>query len=169
MKLRVLFVAILFFISESIFVEVFSAQLYASKYIIVPRFTLIFLVFLVVYGKKNTAFWYAVGLGAFYDVVYTEVLGIYLFMLPIVVYLASQLMKVLQVNLAIVSFVSLLAISVLEVIVFEINTLIGFSSLTFMDFARLRLLPSLVLNLLFLILFAYFLAKWIRKWTVEED
>ena len=169
MKIRVFLLAVLVFISEGIFVEVFSGPLYKTDYILVPRFIMIFLVFLTVYGKKEMAIWYGFGLGIFYDVVYTEILGIYTFTLPLMVYLSSQLMKVLQVNLGIVSTVSLLAISVLEIIVFELNSLIGFASLSFIDFAKMRLLPSLILNSVFLILFGYLFAKWIKKWTVEED
>ena len=84
-------------------------------------------------------------------------------------FVSLKLMKVLQINLGIVSSVCLLAISVLEIIVYEVNTLIGFTSLTFIEFAQMRLLPTLILNLIFLILFAYVFAKWIKKWTVEED
>ena len=72
MKIRVFLLAVLVFISEGIFVEVFSGPLYKTDYILVPRFIMIFLVFLTVYGKKEMAIWYGFGLGIFYDVVYTE-------------------------------------------------------------------------------------------------
>lgn len=169
MKIKVFLLAVLVFISEGIFVEVFSGPLYRTDYILVPRFIMIFLVFLTVYGKKEMALWYGFGLGIFYDVVYTEILGIYTFTMPLMVYLSSQLMKVLQTNLGIVSGVSLVVISVLEIIVYELNSLIGFASLSFIDFAKMRLLPSLLLNLVFLLLFAYLFAKWMRKWTIDED
>ena len=168
-RFKIFLLAVLVFISEGIFVEIFSEKLYTTPYILVPRFIVIFLVFLGVYGKRNLAIIYAFGMGIFYDVVYTEVLGVYLFALPLMAYFSTKLMKVLQINLGIVSSVCLLAISVLEIIVYEVNLLIGFTSLTFIEFAQMRLLPTLILNLIFLILFGYVFAKWMKKWTVEED
>ncbi|MDQ7863256.1 rod shape-determining protein MreD [Peribacillus frigoritolerans] len=51
---------------------------------------------------------YGAILGLTYDVVYTEILGIYMFLLPFLAYLISKSMKILQNNILIACLTALL-------------------------------------------------------------
>lgn len=158
-KLLLPIIAILIFISESLFVNLFSGELFNSERIFVPRFLIIFLVFLAVYGTYKLAILYALMIGLVFDVVYTEILGIYLFVFPVLIYLIAKLAKILQNHLFIVSILSLLAISLLEVAVYQINLIIGFADMTYKEFVLIRLLPTLVLNAAAVIILSYPLKK----------
>jgi rod shape-determining protein MreD len=74
-------------------------------------------------------------------------------------------MKVLQVNLLITSIVSLIGVALLEIAVFEMNTLIGITAIDFTSFLKMRLIPTLLLNAIFLIIAAYPLKRHFEKFA----
>jgi rod shape-determining protein MreD len=155
------------FISESLFVNIFLGDQLKSEKIFVPHFIMIFLMFLAVYGTRRTALIYAFILGIMFDVVYTEVLGIYLFAFPIITFLLSGLMRVLQNNILLVSIITVLSIAILEVTIFQMNLIIGVASMTYQEFATMRLLPTLALNAAAVVILSYPLKKQIEKLQLE--
>jgi rod shape-determining protein MreD len=154
---------ILFFIVESLFVELFPVRFLTEGHIIVPRFLLAGILLLTIYGTKKQGIWYGLLFGLIFDIVYTEVIGIYLFMFPLTAYFVSKLMKILQSNIIIATLVVLLGIAVLEVLVYEMNYLIHITGMPFSQFVNMRLLPTLIINFIFLIIFVYPLKKQFEK------
>ncbi|RFU62555.1 rod shape-determining protein MreD [Bacillus sp. V59.32b] len=158
-------IAFLFFIFESIFANIFSG----SELIFVPRFIVLFIAFLTIYGSKKSGVLYGFILGIGYDVVYTEILGIYTFLLPVLAYLISKAMNVLQSNLLIAIMVSVFFVGILEVVDYQMNVLIGFAQMSYPEFAQIRLLPTLLLNLGIVIIISYPLRLLIEKYEIEMD
>jgi len=76
-------------------------------------------------------------------------------------------MKVLHANLLVVSVISLLGITILEMIVYEINFLIHLTSMEFIYFLQLRLVPTLILNAIFLLIAAYPYKRIFEKYAGE--
>lgn len=168
-KLYVPLLAVLIFISESIFVTTFSGDFFTGDKMFIPRFLMIFLVFMSVYCNSRTALYYSMVIGLVFDVVYTEVLGVYLFVFPLITYAISKIMKILQNNIFVVSFMSLIAIAFLETIIYGMNSLLGFSVLTFQQFLLERLVPTLILNAVVIIIVAYPLRKFMLKHSEEDN
>ena len=108
-------------------------------------------------------------LGLLYDVAYTEILGVYTFALPVAAYLISKIMKILQSNLLISGLVTLFFIAVIETAVYQLNLLLGFTSVDYRDYSMLRLVPTLLLNLVFLVITAYPLRQTIESLRVESE
>ncbi|WP_071460268.1 rod shape-determining protein MreD [Bacillus massilinigeriensis] len=142
------------FILESLFVEFLPAELFHSARVMVPRFLLAAILFLTVYGNEKKGIIYGFIFGLLFDMVYTEILGVYLVLFPLLAYIFSNVMKILQTNVVVVSAVSLLGIALLEVGVYEMNLLIHITDMDFSSFASVRLFPTLVLNMAFLVLAA---------------
>lgn len=163
-----LFIAFLF-LFESLFVNIFIGGYYHGHLIFVPRFLMLFFVFLAVFGNYRTAVIYSAIAGFIFDITYTEVLGIYLFVFPIITYLVSKAMKILHNNLFMISFISLVAIALLEIVVYGFNFILGFAAMSFQEFAAIRLLPTLAMNGIIVILVAYPIQKFIVKYTKEEN
>ncbi|AGK55078.1 rod shape-determining protein MreD [Bacillus sp. 1NLA3E] len=151
------------FIFESIFIELMPAKFFSGQHILVPHLLIMAILFLTIYGNRNLGILYGFIFGLLFDVVYTEVVGIYLFMFPVIAYLISKIMKVLQTNLIIVSIVTLLGVGLLEIGVYEMNFLIHRTTMGFPSFFGNRLVPTLVLNLIFIILVAYPLKRQFEK------
>lgn len=161
--------ALVFFIFESIFANLFSGGMFGSDRIYAPRFIMVFIVFLTIYGSKRSGILYGLILGLCYDVVYTEVLGIHTFLLPALAYLISKTMKVLQSNLLIAIFVSVFYVGLLELVDYQMNVLIHFAKMSYQEFAQMRLIPTLLLNLAFIIIFSFPLRQLVEKFETRVD
>jgi rod shape-determining protein MreD len=159
--LPVLFAA--FFILESIFLEVLPPKYFHHEHILVPHLLMIGIFFLTIYGHRNLGIIYGFIFGVLFDVVYTEVIGIYLCLYPLIAYLISKIMKILQNNLLIMTLVTLFGIALLELGAYEMNFLIHQTSMDFATFSRARLLPTILLNLVFIVILAYPLKRHFEK------
>jgi rod shape-determining protein MreD len=153
------------FLFESIFLQFLPASVLGGPNILVPHFLFVALLFLTIYGSEKHGIIYGIIFGLLFDIVYTEILGVYMFFYPLIAYIVSKIMKAIQVNLMTVSIVSLFGIALLEAAVFEINQLIGFTNMDFVSFLSLRLLPTLILNAIFIIIAAYPLKRQFEKFA----
>lgn len=153
----------LLFILESLFVELFPVKMFNKDWVFAPHFLIASILLLTIYGSKKHGVWYGLLFGLLFDIVYTEVIGIYLFMFPLTAYVISKMMKILQSNIIIATFVVLLGISILEIVVYEMNFLIHITTTPFPIFINTRLLPTLILNFVFLVLVVYPLKKQFEK------
>lgn len=160
---------LLFFILESIFVELMPPKVFGNEYILVPHFLIIAIILLTVYGPKNYGVLYGLLFGLWFDIVYTEIMGIYLCLFPLVAYICYKLMKVLQTNIVMVTFISILGVAFLELGAYEMNVLINRTGMTFATFSMDRLIPTLILNLIFVILTIYPFKKHFEKLAMSLD
>jgi rod shape-determining protein MreD len=151
------------FILESLFVELFPVRFLSGGHIFVPRFLMAGILLLTIFGNRKYGIWYGLLFGFMFDIVYTEIIGIYLFMFPLTAYFISKLMKILQANVFIVTMIVLFGIATLEVIVYEMNFLIHVTRMSFPVFLEFRLLPTLAVNLIFILIAVYPLKKQFEK------
>lgn len=147
-------VAILCFIGENLFVSLIPTVAY-DNWIFVPRFIFVFLIFVTVYYDKKTGIFYAFLFGLLQDVIYAEIFGIYLFWYPFTIYLVYLLMKVLQSNIFMVSLVTIVSLTFLEFGIYQIYLLLRETTMNFQQFANIRLLPTILLNLIFFFILFY--------------
>lgn len=157
------------FISESTFAHLVHFSFVSEDFIYVPRFILIFVIFISVYLNRTQGMLFGFIFGLLHDIIYIEVIGIYLFTYGFLAYLISKAMKVLHGHVLIVLFLTLLSIAVLEYYVYGINYLIGTTNMTLYHFTTLRLLPTLVLNVFVAGLFIYPLKVFLTKLKLEES
>ena len=145
----------LLFVSESIFVDLLPSDSIGAERIFVPRFMMVALIMITTYYHWQHALYYGIGFGLLFDVIYTDIIGIYMFSFALIVYLISIIMKVLHENLFVMFFVSIIGIALLELLVYGIYLLIGEIQMAWSTFLMNRLFPTVVLNGGFLILIFY--------------
>ena len=170
--IRYLFLPAIFlfaFILESVFLAFVPSYGQADDYVLVPYFLFITLVFGAVYYHRNTTLIYALIFGAIFDIFYTGLMGVYAYLFPLITYLVCKLMFSLHRKLLIVSVFSLVGISFIEFIVLGIQTAIGQNILSMEDFMYNRLWATLVTNIIFLLLFGYFLQKIFTRFLKLEE
>lgn len=165
MKIFLPLIISLSFIFESIFVELLPEAFANNNRILVPHFLLVVIIFTAVYGNRKQGLMYGVIFGLLFDIIYTEIIGIYLFIIPIVTNIAAWLMKLLQTNIFVVSIVTLMGVTLLELGVYEMNLLIGMTNMNFTSFLNARLLPTLGLNGIFIIIAAFPLKKFMESYA----
>ncbi|WLR50008.1 rod shape-determining protein MreD [Bacillus tianshenii] len=152
-----------FFIMESVFVDLLGAQVFGAERIFVPRFVLILLIMIGIYYDRQHAVYEGVIFGFLFDVFYTEVLGIHMFMYGVIAYLMGYAKRMLHANLFIVLLLGILSTALLEVFNYSVYTLIGSANMSWEVFTNIRLLPTLLLNSVFTIIAFYPLRRLLEQ------
>ncbi len=147
------------FILESLFAEFFPNGIFGVHKIFVPHLLLMVLIIMGIYYVRNRTILYAFIFGMLFDAFYTGILGVYLFVFPLTVYITTSLMKVLQANIFVSALVMIIDIAIAEFIVYGLNILISNTTMSVTDFLNMRLIPTLILNLVFYFILFYPLLK----------
>lgn len=170
---RLVFPLILFIllVSEGVAIDLLPSSLTSSDTLIVPHWVLIFLVLInLFYDKSDTYFSivYGVFFGLLVDVVYTGILGAYMFVYPFSVYIVHLLKRFLQTGLSMTVVIAAICLIVAEFLLFFIYSIVNLIDITFIPFLLHRLLPTVLANILFLIP-AYLLSvKHLERWSNEQ-
>jgi rod shape-determining protein MreD len=156
------------FLFESSFVDLVPAEIFHKEYVYVPRFLFILIAFITVYFNKPKGLLSGAIFGLLYDIIHTEILGVYLFLFTFMAYLISWASRALQTSIFIISFLSLVGIFALEFCVYGVNLAIGTTNMQFERFLQIRVLPTIILNSAFILLFAYPFKRLLGKLYIEE-
>jgi rod shape-determining protein MreD len=151
------------FILESLFVQYVPTNLFGQNKIIAPHFLFAALLFLTIFVSRKQGIIYAAIFGLLFDIVYIEIIGIYLFLFPFIAYLASKILNILQNNFFVAILITIVGIALLEVGVYELDHLIHVTDMDFMSYLQLRFYPTLILNALFVILAGYPIKRLFEK------
>ncbi|MDQ0224713.1 rod shape-determining protein MreD [Metabacillus niabensis] len=157
------------FISEGMFSHLVHFSFAQDGQLFVPRFVLIVIIFVTVYLTRTQGMLLGLVFGLLHDIVYIEVIGIYLITYALIAYLISKVMKVLHKNIFIVLFLTILSVALLEYYVYGVNYLIGATDMSMYNFTTLRLLPTLALNAVVAIIFIYPISRFLTKIKIEES
>ncbi|MDQ0197135.1 rod shape-determining protein MreD [Neobacillus ginsengisoli] len=152
---------LILFLMESLFAQYLPGEIFGRT--CVPHFLFIGLLFLTIYVGKKQGIIYGFIFGILFDIVNTEILGIYMFLFPFVAYLVSKFMNVMHANIITVFLSSLIGIALLEVGVYEMNVLIHVTDMDYMTFFKMRFYPTLIFNAVFIILAGYPLKRQFEK------
>ncbi|KIL44554.1 rod shape-determining protein MreD [Jeotgalibacillus soli] len=162
---------IVIFYSESIFATFSPIELLGDTRYLVPRFLLLFILFISVFYRPKTAYIYGFVFGLLYDLFFTGIIGVYMFLFPLIVYIALNILKVIHNHIIVVAVLGILLIAGLEWVVYQFNLLIGVAGIDFKTFVQQRLWSTLVYNGLFIAILAYPFKKWmttLRQAHFEE-
>jgi len=164
---RVYLPVILFclFIIEGTWMQIASSENFGFGFVLIPRFTLMVIMFAALYINVPLAVTYALVAGFLYDIIYTDFIGIYLFAMALTTYVVGQSAKIMHLNAVVGTLAALVAVVVLEFLVYGLYTLIGFVDYALKPFLLERVLPSLVLNGIFWILSYLPMKKLVKKWN----
>ena len=144
----------------------FSEYLYTENgNVMVPRLIILILVMVSFYLPRNKMIIYAIIFGFLYDSYYVGVLGIYVAIFPLIVYVTDKLNQVLNPNPITIGMMVFINLSILETMLYWIYKILGFTMIDMNTFMAGRLGPTLLLNLVFFIVAFYPLKKAILKMT----
>ncbi|HDR4570897.1 MULTISPECIES: rod shape-determining protein MreD [Bacillus cereus group] len=152
-----------FFLFENMFATFVPTELFWKNSIAVPHFFMIILCFITVYYGPLQGVYYGLLFGFLFDIVYTELVGVYIFAYPILAYLVYSTMRILQLNLFIVSFIVLAGIVALEYYVYGFLSLLGRIHVPANIFFTDRLLATVLLNGIFLLIVCFPLRRYLVR------
>lgn len=153
-----LIVTVLFFM-EPIF-SLFSPIAYGDElFTLVPRFVFIFLIFIAAYGRWKDAIKYGIIFGLLYDIFYIDIIGVYAFLYPIISLIAAWAVRIIHRHIVTVGLFALVLIVFLEFLSYGFASLISLTTISFEEFVKGRLIPTMLANSLFIIMFGWFFYK----------
>ena len=148
-------VALLLFLLESEFAMFSPIQLNGETYFLIPRFLILYLIFLAIYYSRKKAMIYGLIFGLCFDVFYINIIGLYTVLYPAVCFLASWFVKRIQPHLVFSTCLALVLMVVLELVIYEFFFVIQFTTMAIEPFLLNRLLPTILANLLFLMMLGW--------------
>jgi len=151
------------FILESLFVQYVPSDLFGHNKIIAPHFLFTALLFLTIFVGRKPGIIYAAIFGLLFDIVYIEIIGIYLFLFPFVAYLASKILNILQNNFLVAMVITIVGNALLEIGAYEMDHLIHVTDIDFLTYLNLRFYPTLILNAIFVMIAGYPLKRLFEK------
>jgi len=170
-KLIIPIILFLLLVLEGVAIELLPFNLIPIHYLIVPHWVFVFLVLVNLFFDTSETFFsiiFAVIFGLLIDIVYTEFLGIYMFAYPLSIYVISLLKNIFQANFYITVLLSTIGIIIVETLILFIYTFIGAIEISNHHFLIDRLLPTVLANILFLLIIYPLMAKRLYRWQMEQ-
>lgn len=170
---RLLFPFILFFllISEGIALDLLPSMLTSTEILIVPHWVLVFLTLVTLFYDRNDTFYaiiYGIAFGILIDVVYTGILGVYMFVYPFTLYVVHLLKRFFQTNMVMTLFIVSIGVAISELLLLFIFSIVGIVDMTVSHFIVNRLLPTLLANILFLVPLYVIATNVLIRWGNEQ-
>ncbi len=148
------FVFILLVIEGTLF-QLVTPSDYTVAVTLVPRFLVVMLVLIGIHFGRSSSIVYGITFGLFYDIVYTQLLGVYTFGFALIGYACAYSQKRIQDSFLIQLLIIVVAVMFFEYYQFGLYRLIGIADMSSQLFLMERFLPSIVLNSAFAILIYY--------------
>ncbi|MDY0396872.1 rod shape-determining protein MreD [Virgibacillus halophilus] len=171
-RLYVPLILFLLMIMEGVALELLPKKLVGGSMMIVPHWVLIFLMLTAVfYDRRNTymSVWYAIIFGLLIDIVYTEILGVYMFTYAVTIYLIHGLSKFLQSNIAALGLFAILGITVADCAINTVYVVVGLVTADWNWYIIFRLLPTIAANLIFLLIMYPIFSSRLTRWSQEKS
>ncbi|MBE3102892.1 MAG: rod shape-determining protein MreD [Bacilli bacterium] len=148
-------IAVVLFYLEPVF-GLFSPLEIGGEYrYLIPRFLIMYLIFISIYYSRNRAMIYALLFGVLYDVFFLDIIGLYSFLYPLICLIASFIVKFIYQNLLVTTIMSLVLVAGLEFALYQFYSLIGLTDISLDMFLRERLIPTMLANSVFLVVLGW--------------
>lgn len=166
-RLFIPLVLFLFLILEGVAISLLPERLLISQYLIVPHWVLVGLILIsIFYDSYETmyAVIYAAIFGLLIDIVYTDLIGVYMFGYSISVYLVHLLKKLFVENLLLTIVIAIIALIFVELFIVFAYTITDSINLSVQSLMIDRIIPTTIANLIFLIVLYPLVTKTLIKW-----
>ncbi|RSK24646.1 rod shape-determining protein MreD [Bhargavaea beijingensis] len=167
-RLLIPFVAVVLFYLEPVFGLFSPVEIGGVYYYLIPRFLIMFLIFVGVYYNRQRALMYAIIFGLLYDLFHIDIIGLYAFLYPAVCLLAIWAVRHIHQHIIVVTLITLLLVAVLETALYGFFTMIGFIGMPFGEFAATRLVPTMIANSVFLILLGWVFKSLANRRSIQK-
>lgn len=163
-----------FLVLEGVALELLPHSLVNQKLDIVPHWIFMLLVLVAIfYDREHThiSIIYAAVFGLLIDVVYTGILGVYMFTYAGAIFIVKGLSRILQSNLLSIILFSSIGLIIADISIQLIYFVIGLVHIEWKVYFMVRLLPTILANIIFLIICYPFMIRGLTNWKnrIHED
>jgi rod shape-determining protein MreD len=168
---RFLFIVTLFvlFIMEGTVVQVFATDRWGMGITMIPRFVIVMLIISALFLGHIQGLMLGVIFGLAYDIVYGSIIGVYAFSMGLVGYFSGLTFRIFHQNIFLILSTVLIVLTFHEMVVYGILSLINFVDMDFHFFAINKVIPTLVMNMIFALVVTYPLRSLLMQLQEEEE
>lgn len=171
-QIYILFILFFLVVLEGVSQDFLPESIISSDIMIVPHWIFVFLVLVSTFYDENSSYFsviLAIIFGLLIDIVYTDILGVYMIAYTITLFVHQKIARLFQSNFFMTFLFTLISILIADHIIYFLYLTIGKISLSWSDYSLLRLLPTIGANLLFLII-AYPISKnRLLAWSGKDE
>ncbi len=170
-KVFIIIILLCFLILEGIATILLPMNLFFDHLYVIPHWVFVFILMVhIFYDEDDTYFSISLAIifGLLIDIVYTELLGVYMFVYTIGIYVVSFLKQYFQTNFYIIILYYMISLTILEVLIYIIYSVIGYIDINYVLFIWNRLLPTLIANLVFLLILYPIFSKRLVNWRLQS-
>ena len=158
-------------ILEGVAINLLPDELALGDYLIIAHWVLAFLVYIAIYYDTGSTYYsivYALTFGLLIDIIYTGVLGVYMFSYGLVIYIIHGLQRLLQRNIFVLLLLGVAAFLMSDIFIYLVYFVVGITEMVWRDYLLQRLIPTILANLLFLLILFPIFKKNIVMWGDEQ-
>lgn len=141
--------------------SVFSMQLNTNIGLIIPRFVFLVLIILCFHYESTFMYVNAALIGFVMDSYYLGFLGVYLASFIMIILIVMSLKRTMNANVLSYTILSILGLTASELMVYGIMRILGITSIAFQAFIVSRLSATLLFNAFIMLVFSYFIHRFI--------
>jgi len=138
---------------------------------VVIHFLFIFLVLIVIFFEKSHTYYailFSLIFSIMIDILYTSVLGVYLFSYSITLYAIRIMMKVFHSNFYVALFMIMIGVGLMDHIVYFLNKIIMIHDIPWEIYIVDRFIPTIIWSLIIGLLFYLLFAKRLENWSLNK-
>lgn len=158
-------IGIVLFLLDSLLTRLSPVHLFNETFVIVPRLTFLYILIIAVYKNPKIAIILAIVTGMFTDIYYGGVYGIYTFGYTIFVIMMDKLFKVFYRDILMMVILLIFSVFLLEIWTMVFYVVLGVTSFDLGHIVIFRFVPTLIFNLLCLIVIFPFILKLLERNT----
>ncbi|WP_078555362.1 rod shape-determining protein MreD [Bacillus alkalicellulosilyticus] len=155
-------IVFIFFILEGTVFQIFAPERYGATFVIIPRMVLITIVIIGIIRGRTSGVLFGIGFGLLYDVVYTEMLGVYMFSMGVIGYVCSLPYRPIQRSYFLIVLTCIIAVIIQEYYLFGVYSLLGIAHMTSEQFLYSRFSSTLLFNIFLSLILVGPLRKYVQ-------
>lgn len=160
-------IAVMLFFLEPAFSLFSPIEIGGDRYTLVPRFVIVYLIFMAIYINRRQAIIYGIVLGLLYDMFHIDIIGLYAFLYPSICFIAALIIRQIHRHIGTAMMLALFLIVVLEILSYFFASLLSLTSIGFDEFITGRLAPTMIANSIFVGMFGWFFRNLIYKRVLQ--
>lgn len=163
-------ICLVLLVMQGMAMSLLPSSLIFSNLLMTPHWILSFLLLVAIfYDKEHThhAVWYGFLFGLLVDVVYTGVLGVYMVTYALTTYIIQRLTHFVHANFVTASILVIVGVVMADTLLYIIYSFVSITSMTWGNYALLRLLPTVAANMIFFLILYPLVKERISSWSED--
>ncbi|MBM7572030.1 rod shape-determining protein MreD [Aquibacillus albus] len=165
------FFLLLTIVIEGVAYDFLPRSLVAGNWMIIPHWLFVFLIMITIFFDFEDTYYsvlYAIIFGLIVDIVYTNVIGVYMFIYAIVIYFIHGIRKVLHTNVFVALLSCIIGVGLADLGIYIIYYFIGINDVLWNNYIIYRLAPTVIANVLFFLVIYPFIKRKLIRWSSQQ-